>query len=59
MFAVCFKALECGLRPLAGHAPSINVQQCRNLFPYLRIAFNKVDEARQKEVGPDRLCAEW
>lgn len=31
----------------------------RSLFGYIRIAFNKVDEARLKEIGPDRLCAEW
>lgn len=37
----------------------INRQQERNFFGYLRIAFNRVDESRLKEVGPDRLCAEW
>lgn len=34
-------------------------QQARKFFAYLRIAFNKVDEHRLQEVGPDRLCAEW
>lgn len=41
--------------------PSATIQQIsnRSLFAYLRIAFNKVDQARLAEVGPDRLCAEW
>lgn len=34
-------------------------RQMRNFFAYLRIAFNKVDEQRLQQVGPDRLCAEW
>lgn len=34
-------------------------RQMRNFFAYLRVAFNKVDEQRLEEVGPDRLCAEW
>lgn len=34
-------------------------RQMRHFFAYLRIAFNKVDAERLKEVGPDRLCAEW
>lgn len=38
---------------------TVNLSLQRNLFAYLRIAFNKVDEARLAEVGPDRLCAEW
>lgn len=40
---------------------SVAVQKIgnRSLFAYLRVAFNKVDEARLEEVGPDRLCAEW
>lgn len=31
----------------------------RNFFAYFRVAFNSVDGDRLKEVGPDRLCAEW
>lgn len=31
----------------------------RSLFGYLRVAFNRVDQSRLAEVGPDRLCAEW
>lgn len=31
----------------------------RNFFAYFRVAFNSVDADRLKEVGPDRLCAEW
>lgn len=31
----------------------------RTLFAYLHVAFNKVDQSRLEEVGPDRLCAEW
>lgn len=36
-----------------------NYQQARSFFGYLRIAFNQVDESRLREIGPDRLCAEW
>ncbi|CAH1365292.1 ATP synthase subunit s, mitochondrial [Tenebrio molitor] len=31
----------------------------QNLFHWLNIVFNKVDEDRRREVGPDRSCAEW
>lgn len=31
----------------------------RNLWQYVNVAFNRVDGYRLKEVGPDRLCAEW
>lgn len=33
--------------------------QIRSFFAILRVAFNRVDSQRLKEVGPDRLCAEW
>lgn len=38
---------------------AVNTPLQRNFFAYLRIAFNKVDEGRLAEVGPDRLCSEW
>ncbi|XP_071527715.1 ATP synthase subunit s, mitochondrial isoform X2 [Panulirus ornatus] len=31
----------------------------RTLWGWLNAVFNKVDENRIKEVGPDRACAEW
>ncbi|XP_042209084.1 ATP synthase subunit s, mitochondrial-like isoform X2 [Homarus americanus] len=31
----------------------------RNLWGWLNAIFNKVDESRIKDVGPDRACAEW
>ncbi|XP_044740485.1 ATP synthase subunit s, mitochondrial [Chrysoperla carnea] len=31
----------------------------RNLFEWLNIIFNAVDNSRIKEIGPDRACAEW
>lgn len=31
----------------------------RNMWAFVNIAFNSVDKERLKEVGPDRLCAEW
>lgn len=31
----------------------------RPFFAYFRVAFNSVDTDRLREVGPDRLCAEW
>lgn len=31
----------------------------RELWGYVAIAFNKVDNDRLSKVGPDRLCAEW
>lgn len=34
-------------------------QDRRHFFAYFRVAFNSVDGDRLKEVGPDRLCAEW
>lgn len=33
--------------------------QIRTFWEYVNIAFNRVDADRLKEVGPDRLCAEW
>ncbi|XP_017781649.1 PREDICTED: ATP synthase subunit s, mitochondrial [Nicrophorus vespilloides] len=31
----------------------------RQLFTWVNIMFNKVDEDRRKHLGPDRTCAEW
>ncbi|RZC38377.1 hypothetical protein BDFB_005510 [Asbolus verrucosus] len=36
-----------------------SVVQGQNLFQWLNIIFNKVDDERRKLVGPDRSCAEW
>ncbi|XP_076752231.1 ATP synthase subunit s, mitochondrial [Xylocopa sonorina] len=33
--------------------------QNRPLFYWLTVVFNRVDEDRLKEIGPDRACAEW
>ena len=33
--------------------------QQKSLWGYVAIAFNRVDADRLKQVGPDRLCAEW
>lgn len=39
--------------------PVISRNLKRNLWAYVAIAFNKVDNDRLSLVGPDRLCAEW
>lgn len=31
----------------------------RHFWGWINMMFNRVDTARLKEVGPDRLCAEW
>lgn len=31
----------------------------RQLWEWVNMMFNKVDEGRRKEFGPDRTCAEW
>ncbi|XP_044751361.1 ATP synthase subunit s, mitochondrial-like [Coccinella septempunctata] len=31
----------------------------RNLFHFITLSFNQVDEERRKMLGPDRVCAEW
>lgn len=52
----------CSLLRISLNRPlRVAVQQSnyRSLFGYLRIAFNSVDRSRLKEIGPDRLCAEW
>ncbi|KAK7483527.1 hypothetical protein BaRGS_00025201 [Batillaria attramentaria] len=36
-----------------------NTQPERGLWGWLNSVFNRVDEDRLKEVGPDRTCAEW
>lgn len=36
-----------------------NFQFKRHLWPYVNIAFNRVDLQRLQDVGPDRTCAEW
>ncbi|XP_055903009.1 ATP synthase subunit s, mitochondrial [Eupeodes corollae] len=36
-----------------------NSLKSRDLWAYVAIAFNKVDQERLKLVGPDRMCAEW
>jgi len=33
--------------------------QKRHLWGWLNSVFNRVDQSRIKEVGPDRACAEW
>lgn len=38
---------------------SFSLQHKRCLWGWLNAIFNKVDENRIKEVGPDRACAEW
>lgn len=45
------------LNPLT--VPVISRSLNRNLWAYVAIAFNKVDNDRLNLVGPDRLCAEW
>lgn len=35
------------------------MQQRRSLWQYVCQAFNLVDQHRLKQVGPDRMCAEW
>lgn len=37
----------------------INGAPRRYLWQYVCMAFNRVDAHRLKEVGPDRMCAEW
>nr|XP_045619898.1 ATP synthase subunit s, mitochondrial-like [Procambarus clarkii] len=50
---------------LYGECLSLTVPQVwshtsqRSLWAWLNAIFNKVDESRVKEVGPDRACAEW
>ena len=33
--------------------------QTKSLFYWINVMFNRVDEDRVNEVGPDRACAEW
>lgn len=35
------------------------IKSTRNLWQWINIIFNKVDEDRRKLFGPDRTCAEW
>ncbi|XP_072031720.1 ATP synthase subunit s, mitochondrial-like [Amphiura filiformis] len=47
-------------RVCGGIAARVALQQpVRSLWGMLNAVFNKVDESRIKEVGPDRACAEW
>ncbi|XP_062553894.1 ATP synthase subunit s, mitochondrial-like [Armigeres subalbatus] len=39
--------------------PPTAVTSNRNLWGWINMMFNRVDTARLKAVGPDRLCAEW
>ncbi|XP_062534478.1 ATP synthase subunit s, mitochondrial-like [Armigeres subalbatus] len=39
--------------------PPTAVISNRNLWGWINMMFNRVDTARLKAVGPDRLCAEW
>lgn len=39
--------------------PPTAVTSNRNLWGWINMMFNRVDTARLKVVGPDRLCAEW
>ncbi|XP_054737565.1 ATP synthase subunit s, mitochondrial [Anastrepha obliqua] len=41
------------------HQPQTVLHEPRQLWGYVAIAFNKVDNERLSKVGPDRLCAEW
>lgn len=59
MFAVTTRRVVNSLKTIITSSQPINTTQYRNFFPYLRIAFNQVDTERLKDVGPDRLCAEW
>lgn len=55
-----FRILASSLGKYGGPQINRNVgQQTRDFFALLRAAFNRVDIQRLKEVGPDRLCAEW
>lgn len=45
--------------PPTASSASRHLDGRRHFFAYFRIAFNTVDGDRLKEVGPDRLCAEW
>lgn len=36
-----------------------SVTTSRNFWGWINMMFNRVDTARLKVVGPDRLCAEW
>lgn len=36
-----------------------SVKNCSNLWQWLNIIFNSVDEDCRKTFGPDRTCAEW
>ncbi|EAT39393.1 AAEL008790-PA [Aedes aegypti] len=56
------------LRTLRHIAPAISgtaktslasVTTSRNFWGWINMMFNRVDTARLKVVGPDRLCAEW
>uniref|UniRef100_A0A182XFD3 KANL3/Tex30 alpha/beta hydrolase-like domain-containing protein n=1 Tax=Anopheles quadriannulatus TaxID=34691 RepID=A0A182XFD3_ANOQN len=43
------------MQPLALQKTPIN----RQFWGWVNMMFNRVDRARLKKVGPDRLCAEW
>lgn len=43
------------MQPLALQKTPIN----RPFWGWVNMMFNRVDRARLKKVGPDRLCAEW
>ncbi|EDS29968.1 ATP synthase subunit s, mitochondrial [Culex quinquefasciatus] len=48
------KPFQRGLSPT-----SSSMVPCRNFWGWINMMFNRVDHARLKVVGPDRLCAEW
>lgn len=35
------------------------IKNSRNFWQWINIIFNKVDEERRRNLGPDRTCAEW
>ncbi|KAK4324946.1 hypothetical protein Pmani_004445 [Petrolisthes manimaculis] len=48
----------CGV-PRPAYSQGLSHTSQRHIWGWLNAIFNKVDENRIKEVGPDRACAEW
>ncbi|XP_076176937.1 ATP synthase subunit s, mitochondrial isoform X2 [Ptiloglossa arizonensis] len=49
----------CTLNRLGFLVPQSSRKQSRTLFYWLTVIFNRVDDERIKELGPDLACAEW
>lgn len=53
--AIVAAGQSCGLKNVTPAASTMN----RSFYAWLNSVFNRVDDSRIKQVGPDRACAEW